>query len=314
MMKLVHFYIVIAFLISCSSQKKPEETSNCKEKKSTGKNDFTNKITNRLLQDCDEEQKVGNQATIKKLDEQLPEVGTYKKTYKEHVQSVWIEFCRVQHYTKLNYQVAFTDASYRFYRKIFMIGDLFNTEQTFALVGYSTSDSTVKIHILKKLNHKFQPFFETTTKNPHTPGVPYHHIIDFMDYNGDKTKDLKVTTDFRMMHTAERSQLWIYQDNRLLFIPEYRNIVNGQYQAVDGKIYSYESIGCGDLHMLFKVYQWSRNKIILKQQIRCDCCAKKTCEVYINKKKEPIKTAKNVVYNFIPEFWHISMKRKLNIH
>ena len=296
--------------MSCSSQKKSEETASHREKIEAIKNDSTDKINLVFLRDCNEGQSTNNKATTQKLDDQIPEVGTYKKTYQEHQQDVWTEFCRIQHHTQLNSQVAFTDASYKFYRKIFIIGDLFDTGQTFALVGYSISDTTVKIHILKKTQNKFKPFFETTTKNPHTPGVPRHHIVDFIDYNGDKVKDLKVMTDFRMMHTAERSMLWVYQNNRLLLIPEYRNIINGQYNAIDHKVYSYESMGCGDLHMLFKVYQWNQNQITLEKQIRCDCCAKKTCEVYINRGKKPVRTTTNAVYSFIPKFWHTLLKRK----
>ncbi|OJJ17133.1 hypothetical protein BKI52_30960 [marine bacterium AO1-C] len=311
--------MVAIFLISCSPQKKADETTaNHKEnnkvnipgKKETRKT--ADKQIHLFLRDCAKGKKTNNEIAINKANDQLPKVGSYKRTYKAHKQYVWAEFCKFQHRPQLNSQIAFTDASYKFYRKLLLIGDLFNTGQTFALVGYSTSDSIVKIHVLKKVKNEFKPFFETSTKNPHTLGAPHHHIIDFIDYNGDKIKDLKVMTDLRMMHTTERSQLWIYQDSRLLLIPEYKNISNGQYNPVDRKIYSYVSIGCGDLHMLFKVYQWNQNKLSLEKNIRCDCCTKTTCDIYINGQEKPVKATMDTAHNFIPKFWWASLKPKLH--
>lgn len=203
MIKLIEYTLICFFLIGCSTKKNQEKETFAA-----------------FLQECNAQ--VDTRDTIpptqlKHATVKEPKVGTYKRSYQAHAQYVWEEFCKNLSHPQLDIQVAYTDASYQFYRKLLLTGDLFGTGETFALVGYSISDTTIKIQVLKKDQQKFKPFFASNVPNARTAGAPWHHIVDFVDLNGDKIKDLKIMTKItNLTGFSEQSQVWIYKRGKKL--------------------------------------------------------------------------------------------------
>ena len=294
------YFLLTAFIIGCASQKNPEDGS-------------TSEAFSLFLRDCSKRNEGKPLRMLKKPAQvTLPALGTYQRSYQAHVAYVWEEFCKAQLDSEVNCQIAYTDSSRNYYRKLIVIGDLFNTGQTSALVGYSTSDSTIKIHGFKKMGKQFEPFFETVTKNPKTGGDPQHHLIDFFDFNGDQIKDLKIRTNIAWMtDRATQAQLWIYKDEQLVPVPEFEKVVNAEFDTDDGKVYSYRSAGCGDMNMQFETYKWKQNQLVLEQTIFCDCCSRDTCNIYINQAKVPITKQINETYTVMPKHWQVALKHKL---
>lgn len=226
MIKLIEYTLICFFLIGCSTKRNQEkETFTRKpEEKITPAKKAPTKTFAAFLQECNTQVNTRDAippTQLKHAAMKEPKVGTYQRSYQAHAQYVWEEFCKNLSQPQLNIQVAYTDASYQFYRKLLIIGDLFGTGETFALVGYSISDTTIKIHLLKKVQQKFKPFFESNVPNARTAGTPWHHIVDFVDLNGDKIKDLKIMAKItNLTGFSEQSQVWIYKGEKLLPLPK----------------------------------------------------------------------------------------------
>ena len=194
------------------------------------------------------------------------------------------------------------------YNTALVIGKLFSTNEKFAIKAYKINDTLLNLTILIKNQAIWKKILEQQIINY---DFINEKIIDISDINGNGTPGLKVLKSAFMVHNNFFQYAWLYVNHEFLKIDGFEKLSSVEYSKRNKTLNSYFSYGCADLNMFFGEYKILKNKIYKFNEVYCDCCNEKICEIKINKLK-PIKVEINQAYNYVPDFYKDRVKEKLS--
>jgi hypothetical protein len=190
-----------------------------------------------------------------------------------------------------------------------LIGNLFSKEYKDAVLMYKINDSVSNMCVLRHSANKWDTLLSSQIFPVDIEGED--ELIELADFNGDNIPDLKVMKQFWQIHTGERSDLWLYQNNHLIKVDGFDSIVSPIYDEATKLIYSYQSEGCADMSMYFGIFKIVGNKTRAVKEMDCDCCSEKSdsCTIAVYKKKS-FRVPLNKAYKYVPGIYSDAIKEK----
>jgi hypothetical protein len=206
------------------------------------------------------------------------------------------------------------------------IGNFFNKKHNHAIVAYSLSDTTIHLSIFSKKTSIWKKIYENPNLNIYCSGDCgglnlINKKIFIEDINQDYTPDLLLVYSRTTFHFTQFLHLWLYDDRNdiLRMIPAFSKIPNPE--ASNNHIYSYQSVGCADLAMSFKIYEWINGNPFIKEHYYYDCCENNytKCSVKITNyeygkeiKTEKFESPAKTAAQYLPTYWRKGVNGKLN--
>lgn len=186
------------------------------------------------------------------------------------------------------------------------IGSFFDKDK-YAILAYKNSDTTIFFTALKENKNQWDTVLVHQSPCYYSMFIPSDGVIELADFNGDNIPDLRIIHEYWDIHPGNCSLLWIFEQGTFQYIDGFDSIVSPYYDYKTNKIYSYQSDGCSDMNMDFKVYQIEKNKAIETKWVYCECCECQNGSCNIDGKPIPLRK----VHLYIPDFYGEMIKTKI---
>jgi hypothetical protein len=197
--------------------------------------------------------------------------------------------------------------------KVILIGNLFTPTIKHAILIYRTNDSTLNCRIFED---KQNTWIKDLDINIPSLTSEEDTLVTITDINGDKIPDLLIAKEYsaHAIRIDEINDAWLFNGSAFTKVEGFDKINNASYDSTVNEVYSYLSMGCGDLSKYFGEYKIVNSKAVLLKEVSCDCCPdagdSNSCRIIINKAK-PITVKQSEAYQYAPGFYKDLYKQEL---
>jgi hypothetical protein len=202
----------------------------------------------------------------------------YEK-YKNTADSI---FKANQQTSNFSFQRVYNDNGMEQARVALMIGSVFNDNQKNAVVFYSTSDTSMDLHLFELKSGKWN-LQQTQSMRINQIGA-MDEFVNFEDLNGDGVKELIILRFISELHSEESVQVLFLKEKKLLVVKGFENYSRPEYDSKTNTIFFYAASACtGDMFFEQGVMESDSLKII--NTINCNCCLENqdSCMITINR-------------------------------
>jgi hypothetical protein len=191
-------------------------------------------------------------------------------------------------------------------------GRIFQKDRQVAVLAWSTTDSTRQLQVLEKQDTAWVLRLDV-------PRLPLEYdmamgpplLITQHDFDFDGHSDLETVVSYWSgIGTGYTSRLWLSKPEGFQKVRGFEEIPNPEPYA--GDIYSYRSLGCGDIRMLFSRWRLQKDTVIQRSETLVDCCAEEgpRCLVTLLDGSE-FKVPAEKAHLYVPALYRAATQEKL---